>query len=84
MQEICLPGSEGGAKLSFVPTPIQSDSVGRLLKRLPPDQPGAKNGEAYRLLSRRDFKLDAVHVAQDENISERAHQRDRGDESRRR
>ena len=22
MQEICLPGSEGGAKLSFVPTPI--------------------------------------------------------------
>ena len=23
MQEICLPGSEGGAKLSFVPTPIR-------------------------------------------------------------
>ena len=23
MQEICRPGSEGGAKLSFVPTPIR-------------------------------------------------------------
>ena len=30
MQEICLPGSEGGAKLSFVPTPIRSDPVDRL------------------------------------------------------
>src|SRR6516225_2926459 len=30
MLEIRQPGSEGGAKLSFVPTPIQSNPVDRL------------------------------------------------------
>ena len=28
----CLPGSEGGAKLSFVPTPIQSNSIEKIVQ----------------------------------------------------
>jgi hypothetical protein len=37
MQEICQSGSEGGAKLTFVPTPIQLDQshADRSLKGIP-------------------------------------------------
>jgi hypothetical protein len=55
MQEICQSGSEGGAKLSFVPTPISAQgfnpvsTLGSLsLKRRALKLKGRKEGLAWR------------------------------------